>query len=125
FLEVWTTELYVEIADVGASSGGSNPHPQSVHVGPTHCPPAVGSPIMACVASPSFDVNLPQDNDDKCDLDDNRSFDEHSVTMAATPQPPSPQICHANLEPLAEDALRCNDSDEEPALIEGDSDYDG
>ncbi|MED6147505.1 hypothetical protein PIB30_044614 [Stylosanthes scabra] len=42
FPEVWTTELYVEIADLGASSGGSNPHPQPVHVGPTHCPPDVG-----------------------------------------------------------------------------------
>ncbi|MED6131911.1 hypothetical protein PIB30_014357 [Stylosanthes scabra] len=28
FPEVRTTELYVEIADLGASSGGLNPHPQ-------------------------------------------------------------------------------------------------
>ncbi|MED6126140.1 hypothetical protein PIB30_075481 [Stylosanthes scabra] len=63
FPEVRTTELYVEIADVGASSGGSNPHPQQVHVGPTHCPPDVGGPTMGPVASPSFDVNL-QGNDD-------------------------------------------------------------
>ncbi|MED6163319.1 hypothetical protein PIB30_078722, partial [Stylosanthes scabra] len=64
FPEVRTTELYVEIADVGASFGGSNPHPQQVHVGPTHCPPDVGGPTMGPVASPSFDVNLPQGNDD-------------------------------------------------------------
>ncbi|MED6186309.1 hypothetical protein PIB30_065452 [Stylosanthes scabra] len=76
FPEVRTTELYVEIADVGASLGGSNPHPQLVHVGPTHCPPDVGGPTMAPVASPSFDVNLSQGNDDGCDFDDNRSFGE-------------------------------------------------
>ncbi|MED6204650.1 hypothetical protein PIB30_010767 [Stylosanthes scabra] len=90
--EVRTTELYVEIADVGASSGGSNPHPQPIHVGPTHCPPDVGGPSMARVASSSFNVNLPQGNDDGCDFDDNRSFDELAVVIAAAPQPPSPRM---------------------------------
>ncbi|MED6118131.1 hypothetical protein PIB30_000113 [Stylosanthes scabra] len=74
FPEVRTTELYVEIADLGESSGGSNPHPQPLHVGPTHCPPAGGAPVIGSVASPSFDVNLPQDDDDRCDFDDNRSL---------------------------------------------------
>ncbi|MED6197706.1 hypothetical protein PIB30_059148 [Stylosanthes scabra] len=71
--EVRTTELYVEIEDVEASSGGSNPPPPLVHVWPTHAP----------------------DDEDVCDFGDNRSFGELAVAMAGTPQPPSPQICHA------------------------------
>ncbi|MED6126981.1 hypothetical protein PIB30_083702 [Stylosanthes scabra] len=124
FPEVRTTELYVEIADVGASSGGSNPHPQPVYVGPTHCPPDVGGPSMAHVASPSFDVNLPQGNDDGYDFDDNHSFDELAVAIAAAPQPPSPHMGHVEPEPLVEEALRCDGSDEEPMMIEGDNDDD-
>ncbi|MED6115228.1 hypothetical protein PIB30_088324 [Stylosanthes scabra] len=42
--------------------------------------------------------------------------------MVGTPQPPSPQTCHASPDPHVEEALRCNDSDEEPALIEVDDD---
>ncbi|MED6158568.1 hypothetical protein PIB30_033890 [Stylosanthes scabra] len=124
FPEVRTTELYVEIADIGASSGGSNPHPQPVHVGPTHCPPDVGGLSMARVASPSFDVNLPQGNDDGCDFDDNRSFGELVVAIAAAPQPPSPCMGHVEPKPLVEEALRCDGSDEEPVMIESDSDDD-
>ncbi|MED6162384.1 hypothetical protein PIB30_069972 [Stylosanthes scabra] len=95
------------------------------HVGPTHCPLPVGGPITKRVASPSFDVNLPHHNDDRCELGDNHSFGELAVAMAATLQPPSSQMCHANLDPLVKEALRCNGSDEEPALIEVDSDDNG
>ncbi|MED6152005.1 hypothetical protein PIB30_087733 [Stylosanthes scabra] len=104
--------------------GGSNLHPKPVHVGPTHCPPDIGGLIIARVASPSFDANLPQDNDDRCDFDDNCSFGELAVAIVATPQPPSPRMGHADPEPLVEEALRCDDSDEEPVMIEGDSDDD-
>ncbi|MED6210769.1 hypothetical protein PIB30_067237 [Stylosanthes scabra] len=124
FPEVRTTKLYVVIADLGASSGGSYPHPQPIHVGPTHCPPDVGVPIMASVESPSFDVNLPQDNDDRCDFDDNRLFGEFAVAIAVAPQPLSPRMGHADPEPLVKEALRCDDSDEKPVMIEGDSDDD-
>ncbi|MED6209233.1 hypothetical protein PIB30_052757 [Stylosanthes scabra] len=106
FPEVRTTELYVEIADVGACSGGSNLHPQPVHIGPTHCPPDVGG------------------NDDGCDFDDNRSFGELVVAIAASPQPPYPRMGHVEPEPLVEEALRCDGSEEEPVMIEGDSDDD-
>ncbi|MED6213338.1 hypothetical protein PIB30_092138 [Stylosanthes scabra] len=68
--------------------------------------------IVECAASPSFDVNLQQDNDDACDLGDNRSFEELAVAMTGTPQPPSPHICHAIPDPMVEEALRCNDSDD-------------
>ncbi|MED6196762.1 hypothetical protein PIB30_050418 [Stylosanthes scabra] len=124
FSEVRTTELYVEIADLGASSGGSNPHPQPVHIGPTHCPPVGGAPVMGSVASPSFDVNLPQDDDDRCDFDDNRSLGELAIVVAATTQPPSPPMGIAEPNPLVEEALRCDDFDDELAMIEGDSDED-
>ncbi|MED6186744.1 hypothetical protein PIB30_069647 [Stylosanthes scabra] len=83
--EVRTTKLYVEIDDIGASSGGSNPPPPLVHVRPTHAPVPMRVPETECVASPSFDVNLPQDDEDACDLGDNRSFGELAVAMAGPP----------------------------------------
>ncbi|MED6179335.1 hypothetical protein PIB30_116282, partial [Stylosanthes scabra] len=55
---------------------------------------------MGPVASPSFDVNLPQGNDDGCDFDENRSFGELAIEIAAAPQPPSLQMGHAEPEPL-------------------------
>ncbi|MED6188534.1 hypothetical protein PIB30_086915 [Stylosanthes scabra] len=79
---------------------------------------------MAPVASPSFDVSLPQGNDYGCDFDDNRSFGELAVAIAAAPQPPSPRKGHVEPEPLVEEALRCDGSDEEPMMIEGDSEDD-
>ncbi|MED6143723.1 hypothetical protein PIB30_008670 [Stylosanthes scabra] len=79
---------------------------------------------MGSVASPSFDVNLPQDDDDRCDLDDNRSFGKLAIAVAATTQPPSPPMGIAEPNSLVEEALRCDDSDDEPAMIEGDSDED-
>ncbi|MED6148071.1 hypothetical protein PIB30_049665 [Stylosanthes scabra] len=93
YLEVRTTELYVEIEDEGASSGGSTPHPQSVHVGVTH----VLLPLRGLLqwrAHPHLHL--------------------HRSVM---------QIWIHSL--LVEEALRCNDSSEEPILLEGDSDDDG
>ncbi|MED6172614.1 hypothetical protein PIB30_051685 [Stylosanthes scabra] len=74
YLEVRTTELYVEIDDVGVSSGGSIPPPPLAHVRPTHALGPVLVPETERVVSPSFDVNLPQDDEDACDLGDNRSL---------------------------------------------------
>ncbi|MED6134838.1 hypothetical protein PIB30_040700 [Stylosanthes scabra] len=79
---------------------------------------------MGSVASPSFDVNLPQDDDDRCDLGDNCSFGELAIAVAATTQPSSPPMGITEPNPLVEEALRCDDSDDEPAMIEGDSDED-
>ncbi|MED6197433.1 hypothetical protein PIB30_056459 [Stylosanthes scabra] len=76
---------------------------------------------MEQVASPSFNVNLQQDDDDACELGDSCSFGELAVVTAGTSQPPSPHVCHAEPEPMVEEALRCNDSDE-AALIKGNSD---
>ncbi|MED6187520.1 hypothetical protein PIB30_077228 [Stylosanthes scabra] len=99
--------------------------PPPVHVQPTYAPLPVRAPKTERVASSTFDVNLPQDDDDACDLGDNCSFGKLVVTMAGTPQSPSQQICHASPDLLVEEALRCNDSDEELALIEGDSNDEG
>ncbi|MED6155174.1 hypothetical protein PIB30_002902 [Stylosanthes scabra] len=90
YLEVQTTKLYIETDDVGVSSGGSILHPQPVHAGGTHVPLPMHSPVIERVASPSFDVNLQEDNDDACHLGDNHSFDELAVAMAGMLRPPSP-----------------------------------
>ncbi|MED6165308.1 hypothetical protein PIB30_098369 [Stylosanthes scabra] len=105
FPELRTTELYVETDVVGASSGGSTPHPQPVQAGPSDVP---------------YHVQCP-DDDDACELGDNRSFLRRASNCNCRNVPtPSPHMRHAKLEPMVEEALRCNDSDEEPALIEGD-----
>ncbi|MED6199240.1 hypothetical protein PIB30_074054 [Stylosanthes scabra] len=95
--EVRTIELYIEIEDVGASSGGSTPLPPPVHVRCTHAPLPVCVPKTERVASPSFDVSLPRDDYDTCDLGDNRSIGELAVAMARTPQSPSPHIICGSL----------------------------
>ncbi|MED6129626.1 hypothetical protein PIB30_109749, partial [Stylosanthes scabra] len=97
FPEVRTTELFVEIADSLASSGGSAPIPRSVNVGE-----ASGSRnqcVVTPVASPSFDFNLqPEMATGANELGDSRAFGE------------------------VVEALRADDSDAEPELIEGESD---
>ncbi|MED6200530.1 hypothetical protein PIB30_086047 [Stylosanthes scabra] len=89
FPEVRTTELFVEIAESLASSGGSAPIPRSVNVGE-----ASGSRnqrVVTPVASPSFDFNLqPEMATGANELGDSRAFGEVGVTVAATPQPVSP-----------------------------------
>ncbi|MED6112324.1 hypothetical protein PIB30_060679 [Stylosanthes scabra] len=99
-------------------------HPQPIYAGPSHVPIPLRVLVSDRVTSPSFDVNLQPDNDDACDLGDNHSSVKLAVAVAGMPRPPSPNICHAVPDPMVEESLRCNDSDEEPALIEGDSDDD-
>ncbi|MED6182325.1 hypothetical protein PIB30_027567 [Stylosanthes scabra] len=111
--EVRITELYAEIKDMWASSGESTPHSHPVHAGASDVPLPARSLVMEN-----------QDNDDAYDLGDNRSFGELVLAMSETPQPPSPRTCHADPDPMVEEALKANDSDEEPALIDGHSDDD-
>ncbi|MED6137277.1 hypothetical protein PIB30_063595 [Stylosanthes scabra] len=123
FPEVRTTELFVEIADSLASSGGSAPIPRPVNVGE-----ASGSRnqrVVSPVASPSFDFNL-QAEMATCanELGDFRSFGELGVAVAATPQPVSPPAFEGVPvpDPQVVEAWRANDSDAEPEFIEGESD---
>ncbi|MED6112844.1 hypothetical protein PIB30_065333 [Stylosanthes scabra] len=56
------------------------------------------------------------------DLGHHRSFGEQVVAMLSTPQLVSPQAVERVPDPLVEEALRPDDSDDEKAFIEGDSD---
>ncbi|MED6135778.1 hypothetical protein PIB30_049803 [Stylosanthes scabra] len=125
FPGVRMTELFVEIVDPLASFCSSAPNPHSANV--------AGSSRLAIqhvteedqVVSPSFWFNLQEEAVD-CggDLGDSRSFGELAVTIAAAPHPISSSVVDRLPEPLVEKALRPDDSDDEPAFIEGDSDDD-
>ncbi|MED6140504.1 hypothetical protein PIB30_093835, partial [Stylosanthes scabra] len=45
-----------------------------------------------------------------------------AVAMTRTPQPVSPQVCEKVPNPHVEEALQSDDSDDELAMIKGDSD---
>ncbi|MED6114390.1 hypothetical protein PIB30_079789 [Stylosanthes scabra] len=77
FLEVRTTVLYAKFEDIIASSDGSNPNPPSFHIGgsSSSAPVALVVPVIPpSVASPSFTADLHRENNDECDLEDNRTF---------------------------------------------------
>ncbi|MED6145966.1 hypothetical protein PIB30_030050 [Stylosanthes scabra] len=117
FPEIRTTELFVVIVDPLASSGGSAPNPRNQR-----------EPDVRQVASPSFDFKLQAEaatGGDK--LGDSRSFGELGFAITVTPQPLSPHAFQAVPDPVFHvgEALRPDDSDDEPQFIEGDSDYDG
>ncbi|MED6178324.1 hypothetical protein PIB30_106478, partial [Stylosanthes scabra] len=79
FSEVRTTELYAKLEDVVASSDGSNPNPTSNRIGGSSSSAPVASvvPVIPpCVASPSFVADLHNEDDNGCDLGDNRTFGE-------------------------------------------------
>ncbi|MED6118965.1 hypothetical protein PIB30_007855 [Stylosanthes scabra] len=123
FPEVRTIELFVEIADPLASSGGSAPNPQTVNVGGASASRNQHEVNVCQVASPLFDFNLqaevaPRGNE----LGDFHSFGELGVSIAATPQPAFEGVSDPN--PHVGEALRSNDSNQEPEFIEGDSDDD-
>ncbi|MED6200556.1 hypothetical protein PIB30_086361 [Stylosanthes scabra] len=111
FAEVMTIELFAKLEDIVASSGESNLIPPSVHIGGSSslAPVAPVVPVIPPpVASPSFAADLHHEDDDQCDLEDNRTFGE--------------LICE--LEGV-EEAL-CEDEEEnEPELIPEDNDDDG
>ncbi|MED6121967.1 hypothetical protein PIB30_035205 [Stylosanthes scabra] len=79
FLEVRTTKLYVKLENIVASSSGSNLNPTSIHIGGySSAGPIVPvvPVILPCVTSLSFAADLHHENDDGCDLGDNRTFGE-------------------------------------------------
>ncbi|MED6172246.1 hypothetical protein PIB30_048293 [Stylosanthes scabra] len=123
FPEVRTTELFVEIAESLASSGGSAPIPRPVNVGE-----ASGSRnqrVLSPVASPSFDFNLQAEMATGAnEVGDSHPFGELGVPVAATPQPVSPPVFEGVPvpDPQVAEPLRSDDSDAEPEFIEGESD---
>ncbi|MED6199161.1 hypothetical protein PIB30_073299 [Stylosanthes scabra] len=115
------------LVDIVASSDGSNQHPPSIHIGGSSSlsPPAEPAiPVIPpLVASPSFAADLHPDDDDECDLDDNRTFGKLVTAIASNPR--SPQIGVQISEPEGvEEALREDEEEEEPELIADDSDED-
>ncbi|MED6226620.1 hypothetical protein PIB30_105619, partial [Stylosanthes scabra] len=123
FPEVRTTELFVEIVDSLASSGGSAPIPRSMNVG--EASDSRNQRVVTPVASPSFDFNLqPEMATGANELGDSRAFGEVGGIAAATPQPVSPPAFEGVPvpDPQVVEALRADDSDAEPELIEGESD---
>ncbi|MED6211148.1 hypothetical protein PIB30_070831 [Stylosanthes scabra] len=85
FPKVRTIELFAKLEDIIASSGGSNPIPRSIHIGGSSSPAPVAPVVPVIppsVASPSFAADLHCEDDDQCDLEDNRTFGE-LVTVVA------------------------------------------
>ncbi|MED6159347.1 hypothetical protein PIB30_041501 [Stylosanthes scabra] len=103
FPEVRTTELFVEIVDPIASSGGSAPNPRPVSVGGASGSRNKCGPDDCQVASPSFDFNF-----------------QHGPATGENERAESPP----DPDPHVGDALIPDDSDDEPQFIEGDSDED-
>ncbi|MED6177429.1 hypothetical protein PIB30_097999, partial [Stylosanthes scabra] len=92
FLEVRSTELYVKLEDVIASSGESNSNSTSVHTGGSLSSTPV-SPVVPVipqvVSSHSSATDLHREDDDGFDLGDNRTFGELVTAVANSPHNPS------------------------------------
>ncbi|MED6119826.1 hypothetical protein PIB30_015346 [Stylosanthes scabra] len=83
FPEIRTTNLYVKLEDIIASSGESNPNPSSLHIGgSSSSTPAVSIVplITPPVASPSFAADLYRE--------DNNTFGELVTAVASNPRHP-------------------------------------
>ncbi|MED6146526.1 hypothetical protein PIB30_035228 [Stylosanthes scabra] len=110
--EARTTELFVEIVDPLANSGGSAPNPQSVNVGGPSCYAVPHrthiqlDPDVHQVASPYFGLILQREADDNVgDLGDDRAFRKLAVAMAGTPRPVSLEVVERVPDPLVKKAL--------------------
>ncbi|MED6137982.1 hypothetical protein PIB30_070062 [Stylosanthes scabra] len=86
FLEVRTTELFVEKLDPLASSGGFAPNPHSAFVAGPSCPVIQHDPEAHQVASPTFGIYHEVEAADCVgDLGDTRSFGEIADVVAVAP----------------------------------------
>ncbi|MED6205654.1 hypothetical protein PIB30_019776 [Stylosanthes scabra] len=91
FPDVRTIELYAKLEDVIASSDKYNPNPASVHIGGSSSSTSVALVVPVIppfVASPSFTADLHLEDDDECDLEDNRTFGELVTVVANNPRTP-------------------------------------
>ncbi|MED6168836.1 hypothetical protein PIB30_015456 [Stylosanthes scabra] len=116
FPEVRTTELFVEMLAPLASSGGSASSQHSANiVGPSHRA-IQAEPAAQLVASPTFGIyNETKTGDLVADLGD---------TVTGAPKALCAPLIQRVPDPGVEEALRVDDSDDEPPFIEGDSDDD-
>ncbi|MED6112437.1 hypothetical protein PIB30_061739 [Stylosanthes scabra] len=122
FSEVRMTELYAKLEDIIASSGGSNPNPTSVHIGDSSssAPVALVVPVIPpSVAFSSFAADLHREDDDVCDLGDNRTFGELVTIVAKSPHNPLRGV-QINEPEGIEEALCDDREDEEPKFVGGD-----
>ncbi|MED6171799.1 hypothetical protein PIB30_044153 [Stylosanthes scabra] len=110
FPEVRTTELFVEKLDPLASSGGSTLNPHSA--------------IVSGPSRPVIQHDPQQAADYVGDLGDTRSIGEIADAIAAALHAVSNPPVERDPKPLVDEALRADDSDNEPAFFEGDKDSD-
>ncbi|MED6121047.1 hypothetical protein PIB30_026388 [Stylosanthes scabra] len=126
FLKVGKTELYAKLADVVASSGRSNPNPTSDHIGGSSSSAPVAQVVQVippCIASPSFMADLHHEDDDECDLGDNRTFGELVAAVTNSSHNVRTRVQISEPEGI-EDALGDDEDEEETKFIVGDSDDD-
>ncbi|MED6191810.1 hypothetical protein PIB30_004023 [Stylosanthes scabra] len=116
FLEVRTTELFVEILAPLASSGGSAPGQHFGNVaGPSHRA-IQAEPEAQLVASPTFGIyNEAEAGDLVADLGDTGTGAPQALCALPVQRVPDPGVV---------ETLWADDSDDEPPFIEGDSDDD-
>ncbi|MED6158818.1 hypothetical protein PIB30_036326 [Stylosanthes scabra] len=125
FLDVRTTELFVEMLDPLASSGGFAPNPHFVVVVVASRSVIQHDPEAHQVASPTFSIYHEAEVADCVgDLGDTRSFREIADAVAAAPHAMLAPYVERDPEPLVDEALRTDDSDDEPTFFEGERDCD-
>ncbi|MED6111991.1 hypothetical protein PIB30_057469 [Stylosanthes scabra] len=125
FLEMRTTELFVEMLDPLASSSGSALNPYYAIVGLPSRPVIQHDPEAHQVSSPTFGIyHEAKTADNIGDLGDTRSFEEIAAAVAAAPYTVPVLLVERDPEPLVDEALRADDFDDEPAFFEGDGDSD-
>ncbi|MED6186536.1 hypothetical protein PIB30_067628 [Stylosanthes scabra] len=113
-------EVCIDCSSERHRPGGNIPLPEGFSGGDLLIQLAPVAPVVPvippCVASPSFAADLHHKDDDGCDLDDNRTFDELVAAVANSPYnvPRGAQIS----EPEGiEEALGDDEYDEEPVLV--------
>ncbi|MED6217509.1 hypothetical protein PIB30_018319 [Stylosanthes scabra] len=107
FPEVRITKLFVEMLAPLVSSGGSAPNPHSANVAGSSRLVIQPEPEAQLVASPTFGIYNEAEAGD---------------TVTGAPQGLCAPPVQREPDPGVEEALRANDSDDEPQFIDGDSD---
>ncbi|MED6206362.1 hypothetical protein PIB30_026068 [Stylosanthes scabra] len=116
FPEVRTTELFVEMLAPLASSGGSAPGQHSANVAGPSRRAIQAEPEAQLVASPTFRIyNEAKAGDLMADLGDTGTGASRALCALPAQRVPDPGVV---------EALRADDSDDEPPFIEGGSDDD-
>ncbi|MED6132814.1 hypothetical protein PIB30_022457 [Stylosanthes scabra] len=116
FPEVRTTELFVEILAPLASSGGSAPGQHSTNVAGPSRRAIQAEPEAQLIASPTFRIYNEAEADNLVtDLGDTGTGASQALCAPPVQRVPDPGVV---------EALRADDSDDEPPFIEGDSDDD-